>query len=439
MRFIFSFILILNAWVSHASDPLELKTLGLMFDRTMVECPEKIWPNYSWKDFRVILARPKSQTSFVWATDRDLEEVANEKLSVEVLGAYYHFLTYDEKPALSVNAEEARGQFLFELTVHEFFHDQGQSDWKNNPGQRGTYFPQSATPRINRRMLYDRLADYINSDLTDDKALAKAAFWYQKWKSENPEEELNSYDATEGAAEYVGKLASIIASNGCQVSKNQILASFKSEMNNEMGKEVLLGLDSEAYEIGTLAMMLLNLIKPDLAFTTDIEQNVNPLELLLAEVKPLADEIPGAVKAKYEEAVTAINISNKKNLGSIFKDFHQPSFIKIALPNNWMITNYSPRAFILNKEMPDLITMSMGAEVKFLSGLNSFSALENSVLVSADKLKSCKQEGSFIAVVPRNDLKINANRVELSTQVLKASFDLPKSYKENDEWMCLGE
>lgn len=119
-------------------------------------------------------------------------------------------------------------------------------------------------PRVSyRRMMFNRLKEYFLSRGKPTTSLAKAAYWDTKWKTEFPDEFRNSMDRTESTATYVEYISSAVGEGGCQISESDIYSSTANRLNTDMGSPVSgrsFGLDSEAYDIGTIAGFILRLL-----------------------------------------------------------------------------------------------------------------------------------------------------------------------------------
>ncbi|MES2854524.1 MAG: hypothetical protein V4692_01620, partial [Bdellovibrionota bacterium] len=137
--------------------------IAQQLNTVFLTCPAKIWPDYSWKNMNVVFAEKESQ-SYVWrgSTGR-IEPIAKEKIPVSAFASYYDFFELDGEKTVSIFSKDDAHE-MFNWITHEGFHNHGQAEWKRLGGTRGTAYPPQAKPRLYRRMMFDRMKEYFESE-----------------------------------------------------------------------------------------------------------------------------------------------------------------------------------------------------------------------------------------------------------------------------------
>lgn len=133
--------------------PEQVQKAAKNFSTSMNQCPEKIWPDYTWRSFNVYFVYSEQQKVYKW--NGETEEVtsfAPERLDDRSLNGFYNFFELDGKKSMSIKTDQDYVD-PFVLATHEGFHYLGQENWVHPQGARGTDYPLDYRPRYLRKML----------------------------------------------------------------------------------------------------------------------------------------------------------------------------------------------------------------------------------------------------------------------------------------------
>lgn len=390
------------------------------------------------------MVRKVQPTSFIWSADKELEEISNDQLPPEAQGSLYNFLEFQNSKALSLDMTDDYFSEIFEIGVHEFFHNQGQDGWKSAGRLRGTEYPQVAAPRLYRRMIHQRLSEYIKSNGSNQIALSKAAFWFNKWKTEFENEFKNSADGYEGTAEYVGRMAVIITRLGCTASDSQILEVFKEMMNESMDTSVsgeVMELDVEGYEIGAMSSLILRFIKKHQTWTDLVSEGQSPLDLVLGPQQIIADSLPADILKDIEEKTKKTNEKLKAALGGTLENYSSPEYLRVNIPIKWMTSNFSPLTFIFSPKIADGTIIPMTSETTYSSSAGPLLAQANQVLIMlAAEFTPCRSdEAGFMAVVAKDNVRLDQTIMTFQKGLMSGSATYKEKVQDGLSWLCLGE
>ena len=394
-------------------DVVEITT---KFAQTMIDCPERIWADYSWNGFKVALVYPSSENSWVWdASSNELAEIGNHELPRPSLTSGFAFFEMDGQPTMSLNMEhDQENDDVFRLGVHEFFHDQGQIGWNRGAMGRGTPYPVLAEPRLYRRMMLDNLKRYLEYADPDD--LGRVRYWYELW-ADDPLELSLTTDQIEGTAFYMEFFASVLAERGCWVSDAELRLAAIERAKSVFGFSVSgekFQLDLEGYDIGGLAALILRFDrKPLREWNQEIAEGETPLTVLLREVAPKIDEGPPQHLVElFGETAQRVN----EELGSLvdvaIDSWPDASFIRLSSPIDYLMSNFSPSAFIYSRVLETEL-FPLGRDHPFLSPTSDYILREGAV-VRADWIPACEFFG-FMNLVPEASIHVVDGVAELAS------------------------
>ncbi len=349
LKFVTMFAFLVPFMVSAHEGPREVRIMADKFNATMMVCPEKIWPSYNWDGLTVVMLYPKQEFSWLWdASSNSISRIDNNSLPSSASGSFYAFFDLNGRKSMSLNMEEGIKE-VFQLGIHEFFHHHGQSNWTRaeNSGGRGTEYPVSWQPRLYRRMIFENLKRYLESNNSLD--LRKAKFWFDRWTNEYPNESRATTDGYEGTAEYVETMAEVVAKFGCaapdETLKSSVIAQIKSDFGFSVGGQHF-GLDSEGYEIGGLSALILRFKESHLAsWTSRISKGETPLKVLLESVKSVDDFASQELIKMFQNSAQRINAERAPLLDQDIANWSNKSFVRVAAPYKWLQSNLFPKFF----------------------------------------------------------------------------------------------
>lgn len=277
--------------LAHASRIHEVRSL---LENSVYACPDRIWKGVDWRAARITLVSPSTGTGIT------LQHGQVENLSEEASTAFTSGYKI-EKRGVTVNVDYAQsGADAFALLVHEGFHAFGQSEFEQSTQGRTEVYPAKYEPRLEREELTRSLIAHFRGEAG---ALEKSAAWHRRHADHK--EDLGS-DVIEGSAEYVEKVASVIAKLGCDVPEkvlvDQVVEAI-AEQGGAFDKEY------EHYRIGALGFLL---ARPQMQQVLSKIDDANlPLDIMLKNVK--ADSSVSADSLLDHAAEMTVSMANRQS------------------------------------------------------------------------------------------------------------------------------
>lgn len=426
---------------SLAKAPDQVSALVQRLRSPTVTCPEKIWSDYNWKSFKFVAVYPSKSDSWVWDVAGDtIASVPNSQLPPSALGSSYEFFELAGKSSASLNMEEPGSEQL-ELITHEFFHYQGQKNWKREgAGSRGTAYPLEWKPRFYRRMINDRLKDVLQSGKLSD--LQAASFWFQKWAKEYPNEVLSTTDGYEGTANYVELMSTAIAELGCSASDSDLRAKAIKIVNSSHSyilDPAQLSLDGEGYSIGSLAALLLRFNLKNLsAWNQSVKEGKTPLEILLKSVEPSTQVADKSIARSYYSSAKTKNVEYSKVLDIPIQNWSDKAFVRVAVPYSWMLSNLMPKFFAVPTALKmDVYPLAVDHQYKSKSGSGEMTIKENSVLF--EDMSGMCGPGQYISI-PKNTVVEAVGKVSFNNSI--ATGTIVGAWKKDSagfDYFCVNE
>ncbi|WVB54233.1 hypothetical protein PCP74_17345 [Pseudomonas aeruginosa] len=231
---------------------------------------ERLWPGWRMADKAFLYSDGRS----TWVADAEgrAQRTTAAGDSDPDLDLSYAFPRYRGRPAvlLQISAAHLRSntgnsETLAAIGPHEAFHRYAQEDWpglRKPGGYRGDLATLDPRPREYRYALFQSLLQALRTPGQRDSYLSDAQGWLRRWREAAPEESrlAAQVDLSEGTARYIEMAAAARYRTDFaedpqryrQALREYALAFYDA---NEIG----VGVDSEAYEIGALAGVLLDL------------------------------------------------------------------------------------------------------------------------------------------------------------------------------------
>ena len=386
------------------SPPQLVREVAEGFHEAMVVCPDRIWPNYSWSDYKILFVQNEQQSSWLWdASSNQFKAYDNSQLAESTLNAGFKFFEIEGKPTTSLALNGESRDSLFELGAHEFFHFKGQEGWDLRQKEgRGTLYPVEATPRLYRRALFDSLLSYFASNSETD--LGQASYWYNKWKTEFPGEVVRSTDDYEGTAEYVGDMALILSQLGCESSETELRRSVLAHVSGGAFGLFVSGrrfqLDNEGYDIGALASFVLRFQENlKMSWTEEIKSGVSPVEILLRDVTQVPAEISPEITELFENTENRVNSQIGVLADQAIQWLPDSSFIRIPFHYEFLQGNFYPSFFGVDRKS-GLDFMAMARDHRFISEnlAGSNFLVKTGAVVFSTYSAACPNQFAYIVV-----------------------------------------
>lgn len=447
-------LLLLNqkSFSATQNPPAEIAAVADYFEKGIKSCSQKIWPLFQPPSGKYLLV--SEDGSSLWEIGSEVRQIHDQDLKEKLRVTWFHFFEYEGQRAVSVSIEAMKKSFgsslpsemlyeqAYSLLIHEAFHYIGQSTWQRKSTSRGTLFPLHAEPRLMRKMLFERLKDYLLNENKSD--LEKASYWYHKWKTEFAEEIGALTDGYEGTAKYFDLLGLAYAKHGCTQSDTDFLSAHKSKISIELSRYMSPNakLDSEGYPVGAIASILLKkkFGLENQEWLLRIERGETPLEILLENSPQIPDHWNSDLLTAYSE-----NTASKQNeinslLGTFLNDIRSHQFVRISIPSKWITSTYSPIHFLISRDTPDLNITPMRTALMFNSadGANVIMSKEKA-LFFLDKNSYSLCENGMSILVHENQLQRTEQAIQINSDLFtgKANIKSEKTDPNGLKWLCL--
>lgn len=390
------------AW-AELPPPQETAITASRFHLTMVNCPQKIWPNYDWNGLKVIFVYPKKGTSWIWdAVSQNFTAVPNKKLPSRVLGRLFNTLEVEGQDVLTLNMEMGAKE-AFETGVHEIFHHRGQRGWSLS-SSRGTFYPLEFLPRLYRHMLFIRLKAYFEYGKATDLALAR--YWYDKWVKAYTDESQSNSDAREGSAQYMEAMAGVVSNVGCEATEEHMkseVSRYVSEHLEGLATGWSIGLDNEGYKIGALATLILRFDPSSPKdWNSRMARGLSPVQILLDSVAAKEDFFSKDVFFVFQNNTDILNGAYGKLLDGDIEHWTDKNFIRVSTPRSWRQSTLLSLLFVKSDRI-DAELMVLAGELRHVSpsGKSDFKLASKSVIFKPTS-SFCPNQDFYVLIPARS-------------------------------------
>ncbi len=335
VRILFAAIFWTHAVFAYIYKPNDPRQLAYYFDLTMNRCPEKIWDNYSWENFKVALVYSSLSKVYEWdGSSGRIHEYELDQYPRDAREDAYAFIERDGVKTLSLNIRGGFPHHNFMLGIHEGFHFIGQDNWVRPGNIRGTHYPLDYRPRYLRRMLFDKMLSAFESGKEEN--IAQAKYWYQKWSDEYPEEAKKTLDRIEGVAEYITLMAQALldTKKGCRATDPEIKRQLLGHLPQyrKYVSELKLDHDAESYALGSLASLLLRFTQESSHWQKEIIRGKTPLEILFEDYSPLQNIDDDTLKMNFALVAQSRNKSIGQLVGSDLAAYFDQNYVRLNVP-----------------------------------------------------------------------------------------------------------
>ncbi len=394
----------------------------------MVKCPDRLWPNYSWRDIQVVFIDVKQGNAVLWNDQAQKSTDKEPKITLVPASVFsplspgsFQFATYQGVTTLLIWWDGHQGyEAMVEFAIHEGFHETGQSNM-SRAGRRGDFYPENWHARYLRRELIDSLTRAVSKPTAD--RLAAAAFWEKKISELYPGDvELNRpTDLREGTAEYIGKLGASLALLGCGSSDGDLYRKARKGLRTS---QLSFGKELESYRIGLMAGLLLQKL-PVKGWQQRAAKGEDLLDILLSDVKPQEQKEDKKLAAEFK------NYYEEKNeqLAGVIESFEHKltshDFYVLAMPNSWRVGSYTARQHINFAFNGRVLTVALGTNSHFRKPETSLTVEIHHQDVGFLELGGEISGGYIYFPVARDELQLEVDGTySVQTKSVKA-FHLP--------------
>lgn len=287
---------------------------------------DKIWPGVNYKDYNLIVV--SGEDAWIISTDKKIKKIASNDLPMRFspTGLNYHYqaptMKYDGKPTIKVEVSPGlfkgkyeQGEFealptasqLFTFTTHEEFHHY-QDNWKSNDvdQEKVMELVDNKEARQVRLELLMNLRKAVIETNKEKDYLEAAKYWFDKYQKEHNEDykTVRIMDLLEGTARYFDMAVNIRSNIGMSANKEVIYQKYQEliEKDYALDSNRIDGLaDSESYDLGGAAGVLLEKNKKDKSWQKEAENGTPLVEILLKDVKATPQQPSQEIKNLMKE------------------------------------------------------------------------------------------------------------------------------------------
>lgn len=272
---------------------------------------DKIWAGANYKGYNLLVV--SGADAWVISTDKKIKKIASNDLPMRFSpsGANYSYqaptMKYDGKPTIKVEIlpdmfkeKYDNGEFealpassqLFTFITHEEFHHY-QDNWKVDKIDQEKVMELAGNEKA-REVRLELLASLRKAVIDTSKEkehLAAAKYWFDTYQKNHSEDYkiVRGIDVMEGTARYFDMAVNVRSNIGMNASKEKVYKKYKDLIEKDYTLDIsrMDGLaDSESYDLGGVAGVLLEKNKKDKSWQKVAENGTPLVEILLKDVKP---------------------------------------------------------------------------------------------------------------------------------------------------------
>jgi hypothetical protein len=399
----------------------------------------KIWPNYDIKQVDTYYFNdPKVSAVYEYNNKlKTLKELDKQDYPDFVFSSYA-LENIDEKKIASFSLMYHEGysqeQVLnrsIGLLFHEVFHFIGQDFKVNIPYVKDSGYPYKADPRIYRRMIAIKLFEAITM-AQPEKSLEEASFWYQKYKSEFPqdEKEKNAIDISEGSAEYVEAISTIQSENNCHSPKAVIKEFIQHEWARIHRPSFNPSKRSESYYLGLMSYIL-DVHFSNSKFNTIAQsiQGKGPIGSLLKTVPPRPNKVNEEIAKSINQDIAQSN-TKVENYLEVLRN-KKTVFLSIDKKVN-TVGSFTVDGFL------ELSNKAFGVDTIFENFFAKYIFNQNSILVNGidsfdGAISPCGDYEMLIPSTIKLD-QVSGSSIKHKSESLELSLE---NFEIKDNFICL--
>ncbi|PKJ55671.1 hypothetical protein [Bacillus sp. SN10] len=276
---------------------------------------DEIWTGANYKEYNLLVV--SGEDAWVISTDKKIKKIASNDLPMRfsMSGLNYSYqaptMKYDGKPTIKVEVapdmfkeKYDNGEFealpaspqLFTFTTHEEFHHY-QDNWKVDkiePEKVEELTGNKEARKIRLELLASLRMAVIDTS-KEKEHLAAAKYWFDTYKKNHPEDykTVRGMDVLEGTARYFDMAVNVRSNIGMNASKEEVYQKYKDLIEKDYTLNIsrIDGFaDSESYDLGGAAGVLLEKNKKDKSWQKEAENGTSLVEILLKDVKSVPQQ-----------------------------------------------------------------------------------------------------------------------------------------------------
>lgn len=330
--------------------------------RTVIlECPDRVWPGLTWKDFTVFLSDQQTKEAFKWEASSPelLSPVDFASVPPELTSSFYGIGGDKDKLLLGLSLnltatenESHKAKYGIDsaigLGIHEGFHHTEQATWQgpaDSAGQsRDTVYPLEARPRYLRYLMLKAMNAYLAEPKS--QLLGQLSTIHAQYALEFPDEArgIKHTDYIEGSAQYVEKIGEAIALKGCDASEAELIETATKASTDS--NSIVPAADGESYGLGLASGLIMRSLEVFKGWEAELEDAQTPLSILTARYPQVAfDEDPLAL-AEAQRVVSEENQVLAVPIDRYIAIKADPESVAIFIPFARMLGSFSLSKFV---------------------------------------------------------------------------------------------
>ncbi len=421
---------------------------------TINSCGNKVWPGFDLKNLEIVLIDQGSEDQIVVSTfENKIKRISRAAIPASAINASFSFFKIESKSWMSVNALKLAGRReltfemilneTFQTAIHEAFHETMQGNWEL-PDVRGSFVPIKWEPRIYRAMIYKNLVEAFASGTSNGQAMRRAKYWYDQWSKNHPEEVAVTADGYEGTAQYSEFMASAYLNLGCDGHDQKLHSFLLDKVQNEKLYSLegtFFSLDTEGYEIGLLASLILSHQNSDLKWYDLVKKGETPLAQLMNGLSSEVETVEESFKNVFVKTQATEQAKVDSYLGETYDIMASPDAIYINIPGVWKdVGSFSPFGFYIDPKL-NISFMPMASELGFkeMKSDSKLKSLRGAVYLERDSNPCELARWSF--VLNNADVtNFENNRIEIKNKSFNGIVSgATRSDDSGRKWFCAGE
>lgn len=284
-------------------------------------------------------------------------------------------------------------------------------------------FPINKEPRLIRRMLYTRLIEAFENPDNEEEYLGKAKFWLDKYNSEHKEEAnmIRATDIAEATARYSENLSMVIGNN---LSPEEQTKEVEKDI---MRTEIFTSADTESYEIGYVAALVLDRKDPNWK-NSFYETGKNVEEVLLENVKPIEDTVDSKIEDELSKEIDIVNAESEKTLENVISSLKDKSVPYLHIDTTDRISSFTAESMYqynganaLSKYSNKFETQGKTIDIKNISVLDANDQLSEAIRIPLTMDHEIKDG---VLTVDSENLKVDGVKVETSEEDGRTIYSL---------------
>ncbi len=384
----------------------------------------------SWRNLDVVWRGADFSRYFVLFTDGKMawhingngevikqRSVEEFKFSQPVLGTsvigYSRIIEVDSQPTIVMwfypsQLPEQIAPFFAELiaptAVHEMFHfaEQSKPTWQGfnqlETGLRGESYPIVQDARLMRYELRLALQRAITQPAMRQTHLKAAAYWHKTWKKTYPEEYKRIFDVdiAEGTAEFFERVVSLRLTLGFSKSLAELETELITLYQKPSNRGWSFTLGAEAYELGFLAGLLLELQNNTTWQRSVMNGEATPNDILLDAIEPTPQTVAATSQTAFATSTARTEPARRAAMEPLIARYNNLNTPLLMLKATVIGSYQTLGGFALSAQLPQQVVLNVIGQFRGNNGVIGFN--QSSVMLSTPKevLQACGIETNTV-------------------------------------------